>query len=788
MESGDFMAPITPPPPQYENFSHNAPAHVPPFMRALLTLLLFFVPLFLVFAAQPFECGLHWTWANPHPQGSATMQVIFGADKFVAVGTNGLLMNSADGISWKVIPLDTSAVFLDVIWTGTQFVAGGLWGTILSSPDGENWTEHYLGEDNEVYGLAYDNGVYVAALWAENCIRVSSDLDHWRATGPLGFTDGAVGVAFGAGKFVAVSWWGVALVSTNGEDWSRIDSNQFDSFEFVRWMGGYFIAGGDQGRVLRSYDGINWTLMATLPDTSFWDIAYNGKCYVAVGWDWFLGTSAIWTSKDLTNWTRRYVPSDSWITTVAYAKGRFVAMGWSEILTSDEGIAWFERNAGPANKTFALSGLAYGAGRYVAVGWDAAIYGSENGNLWTITSLGDRRNISGTLAYHCLLYAQGQFVALGVNGICGTSTDGISWTREEYPIDCSAIYQSLAYGNGRWVAVGTGACESTDGRHWSVIADPPDLGDLYCVTFGNGLFVAVGREEKLFTSPDGLHWTRQDLNYDTGMVLYSVIWDGQRFLVSGWHGEIFESVDGVHWNLIYLGPAYFGIFRLFYEGGQYIGLVYYGYDVNIVAVSPDAVHWTYGPTPFYPLNSVNQIYYDGRQYVGVGGSGHVITSCCALVARPFASPSTTEPRAFQFHADSGCSTGNPKYSWDFGDDTAPSTDPSPVHQYASSGTYTALLTVEDDTGPGNRDTRVITVTTPPFIRKITKTTPTKFTIQGENFQEGIQFYINGQEVQGLHRKNDKKLTATIMMVLGKRTPGHLRFVNPDGGETILKWP
>lgn len=38
------------------------------------------------------------------------------------------------------------------------------------------------------------------------------------------------------------------------------------------------------------------------------------------------------------------------------------------------------------------------------------------------------------------------------------------------------------------------------------------------------------------------------------------------------------------------------------------------------------------------------------------------------------------------------------YSWDFGDGSAPSTDPNPTHNYSTNGNYTAMLTVNGGTG------------------------------------------------------------------------------------------
>ena len=60
------------------------------------------------------------------------------------------------------------------------------------------------------------------------------------------------------------------------------------------------------------------------------------------------------------------------------------------------------------------------------------------------------------------------------------------------------------------------------------------------------------------------------------------------------------------------------------------------------------------------------------------------------------------------------------YAWEFGDGTAPTLDPAPVHTYQNPGRFFAQLAVEDDFGQLDFDTITITVTAPtvPFIHSI----------------------------------------------------------------------
>src|SRR5690242_20271590 len=43
-----------------------------------------------------------WHWANPLPQGNTLRGVAWHAGEFVAVGENGTIITSADGIGWAL--------------------------------------------------------------------------------------------------------------------------------------------------------------------------------------------------------------------------------------------------------------------------------------------------------------------------------------------------------------------------------------------------------------------------------------------------------------------------------------------------------------------------------------------------------------------------------------------------------------------------------------------------------------------------------------------------------------
>lgn len=258
---------------------------------------------------------------------------------------------------------------------------------------------------------------------------------------------------------------------------------------------------------------IHWTAQSIDLDYRWaFGVAHGNGTWVVLG-----DNGALLTSSDGVNWTVR--PDLEWdgypedVNDVAYADGQFVAVGRSGLVsTSPDGINWTDRNGGLG--TSELTCVARGAGLWVAGGgYSGVATTSPDGITWTPLGAVMASNMIR------LAYANGLWVAAGGwEGGTTTSTNGTTWTQRTIP-DAEGGLSGIAYGNGTWVAVGgddiwggpngAAAYTSPDGINWTKHKMPTPAPDaLDSVAFGQGHFVAGAFEDgSLYTSPDGINWT-----------------------------------------------------------------------------------------------------------------------------------------------------------------------------------------------------------------------------------------------------------------------------------------
>lgn len=228
-------------------------------------------------------------------------------------------------------------------------------------------------------------------------------------------------------------------------------------------------ASGTLNRVITSTDGAYWKNQTT-PDSNNWQaVCFGGGLFVAVSSS---GTGTrVMTSPDGVTWTSRTSAADRTWVAVCYGSSLYVAVAQSgtgdRVMTSPDGITWTSRTSAADNS---WNAVCYGNSLYVAVSTDGTnrVMTSPNGTAWTIRATADD----------------------------------------------SSVWRDVAYGNGRFVAVGAlssstyNIMTSFDGTTWTGRVTDSTL-SLYGITFANGVFCALASDGITITSTDGIAWTRQ---------------------------------------------------------------------------------------------------------------------------------------------------------------------------------------------------------------------------------------------------------------------------------------
>jgi hypothetical protein len=191
---------------------------------------------------------------------------------------------------------------------------------------------------------------------------------------------------------------------------------------------------------------------------------------------------------------------------------------------------------------------------------------------------------------------------------------GTTWTLRNLD---NPLY-AVTYGNGLFVAVGDrGAIlTSPDGVNWT--RQTSGTSDwLKGVAYGNGLFVAVGGRGAILTSPDGVTWTAQTSG--TGNSLSGVAYGDGTFVAVGVGGTILTSPDGVTWTQRASGTSNW-LEGVTYGDGLFVVVGLGG----AILTSPDGVTWT-AQTSGTGNGLLGVTYGDGL-FVAVGWNGTILTS------------------------------------------------------------------------------------------------------------------------------------------------------------------
>jgi hypothetical protein len=287
----------------------------------------------------------------------------------------------------------------------------------------------------------------------------------------------------------------------------------------------------------------------------------NDNLFVAIGKQSDLGVLGLnYTSPDGLKWTARTLPvicSD-----VTFGNGMFVAAGIKgKMLTSTNGINWSSINCGVAAH---FNEVVYAPDKG-ANGWFVAI--ADTGQIAVSTDGGATYtvHVDPSIIANGITYGNGLFVLAGNKGVIYYSTDAVNWTSKKVG-DRHLVRAD--YGNNTFVAVGyMDIFSSTNGIDWTKrVTDPTAFfQDVTYTNFTSGatnMFVAVAVLQQMvvppiYTSPDGVSWTKRNSHARTHLMAVACKGNSQRVVGFGVLSNIIQS-DNIAPTITVTNPAHLG--------------------------------------------------------------------------------------------------------------------------------------------------------------------------------------------------------------------------------------
>lgn len=253
--------------------------------------------------------------------GTGTIQSVAsnGTSLYVAVGNDGKLATSSDGVTWtqRTSSFGTSAI-TSIAYGNGYWVAVGQSDKVAYSSDGITWTQKTTGLTGTIRGVAYGNGLWVIT---------NDNGSFYTATDPTG------------------TW--TARTSTLGKFINQYGLHYFKAQSI--WVAGS--DGGTTGALASSTDGLTWTARtsaATIDATSPY-VAFASNTSV-LAMSYYAGSliSGVQSSTNGTTYTTRTAASTSYILNFAASDdaGLLLTNG---LQTSTNGTTWTARTSPSPN-------------------------------------------------------------------------------------------------------------------------------------------------------------------------------------------------------------------------------------------------------------------------------------------------------------------------------------------------------------------------------------------------------------------------------------------------------
>ncbi len=628
--------------------------------------------------------GMTWGTSSV-PTAGEWEAITYAENMFVAISNSFDVATSTDGITWNggdnnFIPVNCATIY-DVAYGNGRLVApcyGEPFQSIYSDNNGVTWTSVEAMSANDWGSVTYANGLFIAiADSGTDRLMYSSNGATWTFVniGNSGDVFNS-GIAYGAGRFVSVHGLGTERLwladAGFGEDTPItlfVDNSSTTAATTITYginnqSGTTTIAGIDLYEDTVRLQHSTTSGEINLADADFYDA--DDDMHILIDSDTSttsIGSTATSSHFIVATGTTLFAPQNLLLYgdvtqngELKNERGQMYIVGNDPLITgaltegdsfysvvvdaSTVGNSW----TGPyfSHQAYWYS-VAYGGGLYAAVacgtvytycdsGYDGnRVMTSPDGVNWTERIAPDKT------AWYSVIYADEKFVAVGDGTTSAESMyslDGITWATTTAAGN-NDNWQSVTYGEGLFVAVGQlgdRVMTSADGVSWSAGSAAGNNDSWKAITYGNGRFVAVGDTgDRVMYSDDGITWattTAAENNDGWDGITYA---DG-RFVAVGDSGDdrVMYSNDGITWTTVStLGDNDYW-YDVAYGNSHYVA-VGDCFGDDCVMISPDALSWT-SAEPISSEDWTSIIFADGR-FVSTGlYTGVMVSEGLAIVS------------------------------------------------------------------------------------------------------------------------------------------------------------
>ncbi len=216
-------------------------------------------------------------------------------------------------------------------------------------------------------------------------------------------------IVFKNNLFFAIGWDGRIKASSDGTTWTLCETGITETISDIEWNGKYYVAVGYDS-ILISYDGFKWEYKGST-EFFFNDIFWDGNKFIAVGGQMIgcdVSKGVVAWSKDGMNWTKKDINIKDKVTeedfsydilgqdgtyylkVTAYTVSFQYESETRFVLTSKDGFTWKESNDNSINNYYTDTKKVSGSGISIKFKESShELFISTNQKIWRKVELAD---------------------------------------------------------------------------------------------------------------------------------------------------------------------------------------------------------------------------------------------------------------------------------------------------------------------------------------------------------------------------------------------------------------